>query len=122
MRSRQPGTAPKEKTDTNKLESGPAALPPNGKKLSGQGRAKLTLQKEAISDSINMRFFVAVPKAQPLTESISNLVRKMMIGTSLLNHAKRALVVLLIAFAHMPEFAVCPTSPLCEALPNVFLY
>ena len=38
----------------------------NGKKLSGQGRAKLTLQKEAISGSMNIRFFLAVPKTQLL--------------------------------------------------------
>ena len=38
----------------------------NGKKLSGQGRAKLTFQKETISGSMNIRFFLAVPKAQLL--------------------------------------------------------
>ena len=38
----------------------------NGKKLSGQGRAKLTFQKETISGSMNIRFFLAVPKTQLL--------------------------------------------------------
>ena len=92
----------------------------NGKKLSGQGRAKLTFQKETISGSMNIRFFLAVPKTQPLTEFISNLLRKTIAGILPVSHAKRALVTLVVALAHMAEFAVCPTSPLCEASPNSF--
>ena len=42
----------------------------NGKKLSGQGRAKLTFQKETISDSMHIRFFLAVPKSQLLPSEL----------------------------------------------------
>ena len=61
---------PQRETRANKLERDPSGLPPNGKKLSGQGRAKLTFQKEAISGSMNIRFFLAVPKTQLLPSGL----------------------------------------------------